>query len=291
MALNEVWNEIVDEVIVQSKTVTELADTTVNNTFDATNSTQTTGFVYTSQFTGLTLGEFINSISLKVTTAAGNVRIKIYGDNAGEPDILLGESQSLSVSGTGIQAFTLIKKVEVPIDGIIWASFENDNASLDISETTGESSGTLKSVAHTYGAGPDPFGSPTNGTIPKWTQINTNAKVVKHYDVRGHQPEDYFVIVQTGEMVTSEYTNRGSINDFQILIDLSYRGVDFRDGLTKTLKVASDLYDILHLTTLNGKCRRAFIQSMTPEEIDEGQNLYLTMIRLVLMCERAVIQP
>jgi len=290
MPLNEIWNEIIDETIAQVKTVTELNDTNVDNGFDATNSTQTTGFVYTSQFTGLTLGEFINSISLKITTAAGNIRIKLYGDNAGEPDILLGESQSLSVSGTGIQPFPLIKKVEVPTDGIVWASFENDNALLDISETTGQSSGTLKSVAHTYGSGPDPFGSPSNGTVPKWTQINTNAKVVKHYDVRGHNQEDYFCVVSSGEMITKDYTNRGSVNDFQVLIDLSYRGVDFRDGLTKTLKVASDLYDVLHLTTLNGKCRRAFIQQMVPEELNEGTNLYLTMIRLVLMCERAVVQ-
>jgi len=291
MALNEIWNEIIDETINQVKTITELADSVVNNGFDATNSTQTTGFIYTSQFTSLTLGEFINAVSLKVTTAAGNVRIKLYSDLNGNPDQLLGESSSLSVSGTGIQSFPLIKKVEVPIDGIIWASFENDNALLDISETTGESSGTLKSVAHTYGSGPDPFGSVTDGTVPKWTQLNTNAKVVKHYDVKGHQPENYFCIISSGEMETGEYTNRGSINTFQIFIDLSYRGVDYRDGLTKTLKVSSDIYDILHLTTLNGKVRRAFVQIMTPEDIQEGSNLYMTMMRVVLMCERAVVQP
>jgi len=291
MTLNEVWNELIDEVVIQIKTgVTELADTTQNNSFDATTATFPTGTLSAIQFTSLQTGDFIDSFSIKVNVAAGNIRIKIYGDNNNSPNILLGESGSLSIGATvGTINFRMKKQIEIPSDGIIWCAIENDNAVLDLDISTGQSSGSLYTVAHTFGDGPDPFAG-SSGTSPFWCELHTKPKVVKHYGVRGSQPEDYFAIVAAGNMETGSYTSRGSINKFEIMFYISYRGIDFRDCLTKILKVASDIYDILHRTTLNGKVRQCDVTTMNPSEIEEGKNLYLTGLRITLMCEKAVIQ-
>ncbi len=290
MTLNEAWNEIIDETITQIKAVSELADTVQNNGFNSTTQAEPVGFLRVVQFTGLQPGDFIDSFSLDVNTAAGNIRIKIYGDKNNSPDVLLGEGNSVSVSSTGVVNFRLIKQVEVPSDGMIWCAFENDNVLLVVVSSSGEASGTFQFVAHTFGPGPDPFGTSTSGTIPFWCELHTNASVVKHWGMRGTQPEDFFVIVSAGIMDTGSYTNRGSINNFNVMIDLSYRGVDYRDGLTKTLKVASDIYDILHRTTLNGKVRQCDVLSMNPTEIEQGKNLYLTGLVIMTRNEKAVIQ-
>ena len=287
MALNEIWNEIIDETITQVKTITELSDVVENNGFDATSGPQSTIDVQAVKFSNLPVGDFVNSFDIDLTVAAGNIRGKIYSDLSNSPNALLGETDS-QVPVVGINNFYFPKKIEVPVDGIVWVAWEND-ATVNIKLSTSQPLGSVYAVTHTFGSGPDPYAG-TTGTSPFWAELHTNAKVVKHYDVRGHQPENYFCIISTGEMETGEYTNRGSINTFQIFIDLSYRGVDYRDSLTKTLKVSSDIYDILHLTTLNGKVRRAFVQIMTPEDIQEGSNLYMTMMRVVLMCEKAVVQ-
>jgi len=290
MTLNEIWNELIDETIIQIKAITELKDTENDNGFTGSNQIQAFGFVVAYQFKNLQPGDFIDSFDLDVITAAGNIRIKIYGDNNDTPNILLGESNSLSVSGTGLQNFRMEKQVEVPSDGIIWCAFETDTTTLDLVAQTGLPAGTRQNITHTYGTGPDPFGSATSGTTGLRIILHTKPIVVKHYGMRGTQPEDYFGIVSAGNMETASYTNRGSINKFEIFIDLSYRGADYRDGLTKVLKVASDIYDILHRTTLNSKCRQCDVTRMDPAEIEEGKNLYLTGVRVTIMCEKAVIQ-
>lgn len=291
MTLEEAWNEIIDETIIQIKAgVTELTDTVQNNGFNATTATFPVGTLSAVQFTGLQPGDFIDSFSVNVNVSAGTIRIKIYGDNNNTPNILLGESGIITLgTALGDINFRMSKQVEVPSDGIVWCAIENDNATLDLDISTAQSSGSLYTVAHTFGDGPDPFAGAA-GTSPFFCELHTKPKVVKHYGIRGSQPEDYFVIVSSGNMETANYTNRGSINKFEIFIDISYRGADYRDGLTKILKVGSDIYDILHRTTLNGRVRQCDVVTMNPAEIEEGKNLYLTGLRITLMCEKAVIQ-
>lgn len=142
--------------------------------FNAENQTFATGSVYVGKLIGLPDGAEISNVAVDVITALGDVRVKVYKDNAGEPGALLGESGTITVPGTGIQDFALTTVAKVPSDGIVWIGFENDNAGLDLAVTTGEPSGTSKSVTHTYGDGPDPFGTPTNQTFGIWLRIKFN---------------------------------------------------------------------------------------------------------------------
>lgn len=106
-------------------------------------------------------------MSLNVFTAAGNVRVKMYDDNAGAPNNLIGESGSIAVSGTGIQAFPV--SATIPASGIVWACFEADSGALDLKYANNVNQQHF--VAHVYGAGPNPFGAQTLGNNAPWTRI------------------------------------------------------------------------------------------------------------------------
>jgi hypothetical protein len=134
-----------------------------DNFKNASSKTGWNGVINAVKFTGLLPNTSITGIKLDITAVAGSVRVKIYSDNGGNPNILLGESNSIAVPGTGLRSFSLISPVTVPESGIVWAAFETNNSSLGLTYTTG-SSGVLKTVSHSYGAGVNPFGSPTNGT-------------------------------------------------------------------------------------------------------------------------------
>ncbi len=291
MTLNEVWNELIDEVIIQIKTgVTELQDELIDNGFDSLSVAQGTGNLIAMPFTGLQPGDFIDSMDLNIVTVSGGaVRVKLYSDLSGLPDQLLTESESITLTTTGLVNFRFPKQLEVPSDGLVWGAFEVDT-STTLRVQNGIPSGLRQFMSHAYGTGPTTFVSAGTGTTGVHMVLHLKPKIVKHYGMRGSQPEDYFGIVAAGNMETGSYTSRGSINKFEIMVDISYRGVDFRDGLTKILKVASDIYDLLHRTTLNGKVRQCDVTTMNPAEIEEGKNLYLTGVRITLMCEKAVIQ-
>ncbi len=266
MGLAEQWNGIIDEVILQCKTLDKLQDTLISNSYNATTGIYGTGSIFAVQLTGLEMGKMIDSVDLNVTVADGNIRVKIFTDSANKPDILLGESDSIPVSGTGVQNFRFLKEVEIPIDGQVWIAFETDSASLDIVRSTGQSSGTNYSVAHTFGVGPDLWSGGSAGTTPFWTQVHYDPKVVKYDGQRGKQIEDFFAVVWAEGMTVLSLTNRGSNNEFVVNIDLSYRGVDFKDGLTKMLSKSSEIYDKIHMTTLNNRVQKAVV-NITPDEV------------------------
>lgn len=134
-----------------------------NNAKTASSKTSWDGVVNAVQFTGLIPNTEISGLQLGITAAAGNVRIKVYDNSGGNPNNLLAESGSLAVSGTGLQTFNLTSNAVVPSDGIVYAAFECTSSSLGLNYTVG-ASGVLKTVAHAYGAGPTPFGAPTNAT-------------------------------------------------------------------------------------------------------------------------------
>ena len=232
---------------------------------------------------------YIDSFDIKVNVAAGNVRIKIYSDGANKPDLLLGESDSIPITKTGVVNLRLIKQVEVPIDGQVWIALENDNASLDVDLSLSQASGTLYTEAHTFGVGPSPWFGGTADTSPFCAQIHLDPKVVKHKGVRGKQIEDFYAVVSAGEMTVESMTNRGSNNIFVTHIDLSYRGEDFQDGLTKMLTKASEIYDLIHMTDLNGQVQYAKVE-IFPDEIIEGENLYLVGTRIQVTSSKVVMQ-
>ena len=288
MTLNTQWNTIFDQIINECKALPELADSVSNNGFNATTATSPVGTLSSVQFTGLTPGDFIDSFDLSINVAAGNVRISVYGDAASTPDQLLGESPSILVPSIGVVNFRLQKQVEVPQDGILWLSYENDDASLDLDLSTAQASGTLYTVLHTFGSAPDPFsGSP--GTSPFWSQIHSSPKVVKHYGILGSQPENFMCVVMADGMTIGDTTFNGSNNTFQFYVDISYHGVDFQDGASKIINLASDIYDAIHLKNLNNTVQHATVD-ITILEVLEGDNLYLTGARCTVKCKKLVFK-
>lgn len=277
-----------DEIILQIKSLTDLNDLTSNNGFNAGTGTLSSGTLRAVKFSGLQRGLFIDSFDIKINTASGNIRAKIYGDSTNKPDQFLGESESIT-SILGNLNLRFLKMVEIPQDGIIWVAIENDNSSLDVDLSTGQTSGTLYSITHTYGSGPDPFGAGTAGTSPFWAKLHYDPKVVKHYGVRGSQPENFFCVVSTSEMRIEKKTTSGSNNIFKFYADLSYHGVDFQHGLKKVLDLSSSFYDLMHMTNLNGKVHNTTVE-IEMEEISEGDNLYLIGARVFINCEALVLQ-
>ena len=123
-----------------------------------------TGQTEAMRYTGLRPNDEVSAVRLNITTPTGNIRVKVYDDNAGSPNNLLAQSGSVPAPGGGVQNIALQTRAKVPSDGIIWVAFEGDDARLKIRKTTGLRSGTTKTVQHPYGAGPHPFGSPGSQT-------------------------------------------------------------------------------------------------------------------------------
>jgi hypothetical protein len=144
-------------------------------------------------------------------------------------------------------------------------------------------------VTHTFGAGPDPWSGGSSGTSPFWAQLHYNPKVVKYNGVRGTEPEDFFAVVWPGDMNVESLTNRGSNNIFLIHIDVSYRGVDFQNAATKMLDKVSEIYDAIHMTTLNNQVQFAQVD-IFPDEVIEGENLYLLGSRVQVTASKLVMQ-
>jgi len=151
--------------------------TTSDNGKTGLNATAWDTEVWAAQFTGLDSTSVITAVSLDVGVAAGNVRVKIYKDDAAVPAAptdLLGESGSIAVGGTGIQTFTLPTPVQVPAGGKVWIAFECDSATLDLVHAA---VAATSKVVHTYGTGPDPFGTPVTDTIEPFLQIHILPKI------------------------------------------------------------------------------------------------------------------
>ena len=109
-----------------------------------------------AKITGLVGGNPFTSVGINLFAEAGNIRVKVYDDTgAGNaPGTLLAQSGSTDIPGTGWRDIAC--SGTVPANGILYIAFEVDSATSDVYEN---SSGTQYNAVHTFGAGPDPFGS------------------------------------------------------------------------------------------------------------------------------------
>lgn len=131
--------------------------------------TMAVGTLYASKIIGLTNGDtMVGAVIRSSVDTLANMRLKAYADSSGSPGALLGESGSVATQGF-IRSIKFTTPFSVPSDGIVWIAWETQTAiTSGIRAETGLASGTTKTVTHTFGAGPDPFGSPTNQTYGLW---------------------------------------------------------------------------------------------------------------------------
>src|SRR5437867_1088608 len=139
---------VMEEVSASTPTGT----VSINNNQTGFSTTNWTGDLFVGKFTNVPAGAKITAVGINVAIAAGNVRVKVFDDNAGVPNNLLAESTSIPVPGIGIQSISLTTSATTPSNGIVWVGFEVDSSSF---------AAVFKSVAvqklwfpHTYGAGP-----------------------------------------------------------------------------------------------------------------------------------------
>jgi len=142
------------------------------------------GTLYASKFTGLTIGDKIKQVTINYTEnppTAFDIRVKAYDDSSGSPNNLLGETGVISIPKKlyferAIHVINFPTPITVPSSGIVWIAFETSVAKTMYLKN-GETSGTTKTVTHTFGSGPNPFGSPTNQTYGIWISITGDTKV------------------------------------------------------------------------------------------------------------------
>ena len=144
----------------------------INNGKSALTTNGWVNYVSVVEFTGLTPGSQINKVAIDIFTASGDVRYKVYQDDGagGNPSTLLGESDSFAAQ-TGTVYNSLITPAIVPPSGNVWVGFEPTSNSMVAYYTAGSPT-AHKYVAHTYGTGPNPFGSAViNSNVELWAGI------------------------------------------------------------------------------------------------------------------------
>lgn len=124
----------------------------------------------TGQVINVPVGMYIEKIQLNVTSvgAGCDVRTKLY-DNAGvgsAPKVLEAQSNSISVASTGLKNFTISHLNATQSN--FWVGAETDCTTLHLHQYNG---GGGYTVAHTYGTGPNPFGSTATNVSTFWARI------------------------------------------------------------------------------------------------------------------------
>jgi len=162
--LDTITGEIISPVVSASPTAG-----TLDNGQDTSLTTGWNNYVSLVPFTNLTPGSTIDSVAMKIENPSGNIRYKVYLDDGagGDPSTLLGQTNSIPAQA-GTVYNSLNSPVTVPSSGTIWVGFEPDSSAMSAYYDTG----TRKYILHTFGDGPDPFGS-TGGTstFANWAGI------------------------------------------------------------------------------------------------------------------------
>jgi len=129
--------------------------------------TTSAGTLYLQKFSNLVVGKQLYNIRFYVdnTETPENIRIKAYTDVSGNPDSLLGESDSVSTTGY-VRTAKFSSPITIPSDGIVWIGLETQDTVLAfIYSHSSQPVGNNKTVAHTYGPGPSTISSPSDTTL------------------------------------------------------------------------------------------------------------------------------
>ena len=133
--------------------------------------TESTGVISAQEFVGL-LGEgTITQAALGISSGSGYLRLKVYDDTgaSGKPGNLLGESSSNAIVA-GLNYISV--NATIPADGnvyLAWELLNSTNPSNIVLQFTEPGGGIAYNILHTYGPGPNPFGTPySTSTVLQW---------------------------------------------------------------------------------------------------------------------------
>jgi hypothetical protein len=121
-------------------------------------------------------------------------------------------------------------------------------------------------------------------------QGETDPRVVKWNSSRSPERGTYEAEVKAGPMDADSFTTKSTDNEFQIIVDLIYWGDEFESGFDNALSVAEKIYDKLHLTTLNEKCRNTVVTLFPGDGELAGDSLLAIPIRIIVTCKRVIHQ-
>jgi len=119
----------------------------------------------------------VDIIAVNCTTliAGGGLRLGIYSDNNGEPGALLLDAGAVSTAATGVKTITITQQLTA---GLYWLAAASSHAThafrtpaiaatlniIGVASTLPTGVATHFYAAHTYGALPSTFPTPTEGT-------------------------------------------------------------------------------------------------------------------------------
>jgi len=121
-------------------------------------------------------------------------------------------------------------------------------------------------------------------------QGNTDPMVTKWMGAHSPKVGNYEAEVKAGPMEAANFTTKSSDNEFQIIIDLLYYGTEYESGFDNALTVAEKIYDKLHLTTVNAKCRNAVVTIFPGDGKIADENLLAIPVRIIVTCKRVIHQ-
>ena len=121
-------------------------------------------------------------------------------------------------------------------------------------------------------------------------QGNPSPRVYKFNRARKPKEGEYEVEVKAGQMTVSDFTTKSTDNEFSIICDLIHYASEFETGFDSALTVAEKIYDKVHLTTVNAKCRNAVV-TLFPGDGELSDNSLLAIpIRIIVTCKRVIHQ-
>src|SRR6185312_9915622 len=103
------------------------------------------------------------------------IRLKVYNDTAGSPSNLLYETNAIKPNATGVQNFAI--STTAPNVGKIWLAMETNDRLLELYYKNIGAPLSVYTTPHTFGSGPNPFGSVTAATSQFWSFINYTTSI------------------------------------------------------------------------------------------------------------------
>jgi hypothetical protein len=121
-------------------------------------------------------------------------------------------------------------------------------------------------------------------------QGNPNPRVTKWNGARSPKQGEYEAEVKGGPMTADSFTSRSTDNEFQIIVDLMHYSLEMEAGFDNALTVAEKIYDKLHVSTVNAKCRNAVVTLFPGDGELADRSLLAIPIRIIVTCKRVIHQ-